>query len=235
MSSYTFTVSINPKTIIDVTFTRVGQGIKIGDSYSYYGEDHAHPWGYMRHLFWPRCHVSGTITTNGHEFDAKGLGMYVHAIQGMKPHHAANRWNFGNFQGKKMSAIMMEFTTPPSYGSHVVNIGAIVNEDGTLVAATTENAAIHSTTEKDIETGWDKPTSLELSWMGVTKDDVQVTAATESKLEHLVERVDVLAEIPTVIKAFIAGVAGTRPYIYQVVQTIPLCGSLLNGANCLAS
>jgi Svf1-like C-terminal lipocalin-like domain/Svf1-like N-terminal lipocalin domain len=170
----------------------------------------------MRHIFWPRCHVTGSITANGHEIDAKGLGMHVHAIQGMKPNHTACRWNFGNFQGKTMSAVMMEFTTPPSYGSQVCNIGAIVNEAGTLVAAMVENAAIHKTTKKDEETGWDAPTSLELSWMGQTKDGVEVTAVTESALENMVERVDVLAEIPAFIKAFIAGVAGTRPFIYQV-------------------
>jgi len=172
----------------------------------------------MRHVFWPRAKVSGTVTANGHLFDAKGLGMYVHAVQGMKPHHAACRWNFGNFQGKNVSAVMMEFTTPPSYGSQVVNIGGIVKEDGTLVAAMVENAAIHKTTEKDEENGWDAPTSLELSWMGQTKDGVDVTATTESDLKNLVERVDVLAEIPAVIKAFIAGVAGTKPFIYQVCQ-----------------
>jgi hypothetical protein len=142
--------------------------------------------------------------------------MYVHAVQGMKPHHAACKWNFADFQGKNMSAVMMEFTTPPSYGSQVVNIGAIVNKDGSLLAAMIENAAIHKTTERDDETGWDAPTSLELSWMGVTKDGVEVTALTESDLKNKVERVDVLAEIPAFIKAFIAGVAGTKPFIYQV-------------------
>ena len=171
----------------------------------------------MRHVFWPRSHVTGTVTTNGHVVDVKGLGMYVHVVQGMKPHHAACKWNFGNFQGKKLSAVMMEFTTPPSYGSQVVNIGGIVNEDGTLVAAMTENAAIHKTTQHDEETGWDAPTSLELSWMGQTKDGVEVTALTDSDLKTLVERVDVLAEIPAVIKAFIAGIAGTKPFIYQVL------------------
>ena len=170
----------------------------------------------MRHLFWPRAHVSGQLIVNGHVVDAKGLGLYIHAVQGMKPHHAACRWNFGNFQGKNISAVMMEFTTPPSYGSQVVNIGGIVNADGTLVAAMVENAAIHTTTKKDEETGWEAPTSLELSWMGQTKDGVEVTALTESDLKTMVQRVDVLAEIPAVIKTLIAGIAGTRPFIYQV-------------------
>lgn len=143
--------------------------------------------------------------------------MYVHAVQGMKPHHAVAKWNFGNFQGPNISAVMMEFITPPSYGSQVVNIGGIVKDDGTLVAAMVENAAIHKTVKKDEETGWDAPTSLELSWMGQTKDGVEVTATTESDLENMVERVDVLAEIPAVIKAFIAGIAGTKPFIYQVL------------------
>jgi Svf1-like C-terminal lipocalin-like domain len=142
--------------------------------------------------------------------------MFVHAVQGMKPHHAVCRWNFGNFQGKTVSAVMMEFTTPPSYGSQVVNVGAIVSEDGSVFAAMVENAAIHTTVKRDEETGWDEPTSLELSWLGQTKDGVEVAATTESGLEDRVERVDVLAEIPAVIKAFIAGIAGTRPFIYQV-------------------
>lgn len=94
-----------------------------------------------------------------------------------------------------------------------------MNEDGSLVAAMTENAAIHKTIKHDEETGWDAPTSLELSWMGQTKDGVEVTALTESDLKNLVERVDVLAEIPAVIKAFIAGIAGTKPFIYQVCQS----------------
>jgi len=117
-----------------------------------------------------------------------------------------------------MSAVMMEFTTPPSYGSQVCNVGALVNAEGTLLAAMTENAAIHKTTKKDAETGWDAPTSLELSWFGVAKDGTEATATTESNLERMVERVDVLAEIPAVIKAFIAGVAGTKPFIYQVIS-----------------
>lgn len=174
----------------------------------------------MRHFFWPRAHVTGNIIANGHAFDAKGLGMYVHAVQGMKPHHCACKWNFGNFQGKTISAVMMEFTTPPSYGSQVCNIGAIVKEDGSLVAVMVENAAIHKTTKLDEETGWEAPTSLELSWLGQTKEGVEVTAITESNLEHLVERVDVLAEIPAVIKAFIAGIAGTKPFIYQVPASL---------------
>jgi len=144
--------------------------------------------------------------------------MYVHAVQGMKPHHAACRWNFGNFQGKQISAVMMEFTTPPSYGSQVCNVGAVAKEDGSMVAAMVENAAIHKTTTLDPETGWEPPTSLELSWWGKTKEGVEVTAITDSNLEHLVERVDVLAEIPAVIKAFIAGIAGTKPFIYQVLS-----------------
>ncbi len=51
--------------------------------------------------------------------EANGQGMFVQAIQGMRPNLVATRWNFGNFQSKEnhgTSAIVMEFTTTSGYG-----------------------------------------------------------------------------------------------------------------------
>lgn len=42
----------------------------------------------MRHAFWPRCQVEGNIITPAGPLDVKGRGFFVHALQGMKPHHA---------------------------------------------------------------------------------------------------------------------------------------------------
>ena len=42
----------------------------------------------MRHGFWPRCQAEGSIITQAGEVNFKGRAFFVHALQGMKPHHA---------------------------------------------------------------------------------------------------------------------------------------------------
>jgi hypothetical protein len=42
----------------------------------------------MRHAFWPRCAVEGSITTKDQTYDLGGRGVFIMALQGMKPHHA---------------------------------------------------------------------------------------------------------------------------------------------------
>ena len=74
----------------------------------------------------------------------------------MKPHHAASKWTFVNFQGPTYSAIMMEFTTPPSYDSTVVNVGGIV-KDGEIITGGSTNSAAHTKIKEDPENEWPEP------------------------------------------------------------------------------
>lgn len=55
--------------------------------------------------------------------------MFVMALQGMKPHHAAKSWNFMNFQSSNYAAVQMEFTTPKSYANTKVNIGIVTDNE----------------------------------------------------------------------------------------------------------
>ncbi|KAK7203129.1 oxidative stress survival, Svf1-like protein [Myxozyma melibiosi] len=216
LSAYHIVSTVNDQSIVDITITREAPGFKIGkDGITKYGTDLDKPWGTMRHVFWPRAKVAGKITVKGIELAADGLAMFVMALQGMKPQHAAARWNFANFQGPNSSAVMMEFTTPPSYGSVVVNIGAVVRGDK-LLAATINNKAIHTKTKSDAENDWPAPLEIEFDWAGKTADDAaDVEAKIVAPLPNLIERVDVMAEIPKFVKNIVAGVAGTKPYIYQ--------------------
>ena len=200
--------------------TRLTPAFKIGkDGYTIFGNDIEKPWGTMRHLFWPRCSVEGVILIKGVPLDVKGRGEFIHALQGMKPHHAARRWNFANFQGEKVSATMMEFTTPESYGSTKVNVGGIALEDKVL-SATIDNTVQHLETKIDPDTDWPEPTRIEFNWSGVEASSSNsskrnVKAVIKQDLEERLERVDVLAEIPPWLKKIAHGVSGTRPFIYQ--------------------
>lgn len=88
-NAYTIKSAVNEDSLVNLTFTRAAPGFVVGkDGTSYFGTDPTNPWGSMMHAFWPRCRVEGTITTKEKTYDLTGRGMFIHAIQGMKPHHA---------------------------------------------------------------------------------------------------------------------------------------------------
>lgn len=89
--SYSIKSATNEASIVNLTVTQIAPGFQVGrDGKTYFGTDLKNPWGSMRHAFWPRCKVEGSIITKGGELDFKGRGFFAHALQGMKPHHAGS-------------------------------------------------------------------------------------------------------------------------------------------------
>lgn len=214
--SYTIKSLVNEASIVNITITQSTPGLKIGkDGKSNFGTDPAAPWGYIKHAFWPRNTVEGTIVTKDGPIDFKGKGLFVHALQGMKPHHAAGKWTFANFQGPKYSAVMMQFTTPPSYGSTVVSVGCVV-KDGEIIIAGAPQTVTHTKVKEDPDNDWPIPEEIKLEWSGKTKDGKTVNAVIEGALGEKLDRVDIMSEVPAFVKSLVAAAAGTKPYIYQV-------------------
>ncbi|KAI0462413.1 hypothetical protein LJB42_003905 [Komagataella kurtzmanii] len=217
---------VNPESIVDLTITRLTDGVKFGkDGTTYYGEDPENPWGSMRHIFWPRCHVKGKILLENKSEDKssesdefierpiEGISMYVMALQGMKPHHAAATWNFLNYVSPDYSVVIMEFTTPPSYATTKVTVGIVSNNEK-VVLSSINNETKYIDRAVDDVTGWSIPTSIEFDLSGY-EGDSQLRVVVKGKLEKLSERVDVMAEIPQFVKNIVSGIAGTKPFIYQ--------------------
>lgn len=154
-------------------------------------------------------------------------GMFVKAFQGMKPHHAAKAWNFAVTHSDENTVVIMEFITPKSYGNTKVSIGIITSKDD-ILAVTIDNDYQHLDSEID-EVGWDVPKSIKVVFNGIdsklTDDEIanedsladsdKVVAVLEGPLTNLVERVDVMGEVPGFVKNIVSGVAGTKPFIYQ--------------------
>ena len=113
----------------------------------------------------------------------------------------------------------MEFTTPPSYGSTVVNIGGIARDGEILCAGSGENLLEHTQVKKDSENDWPEPTDMKFIWNGVSKDGRKVSARVEGSLGKRLDKVDVMEKVPGFIKTLVGGVVGTKPYIYQVNQS----------------
>ncbi|GAA5824064.1 hypothetical protein JCM5353_007078 [Sporobolomyces roseus] len=214
--------------------------------------------GYCIHRIWPRCKVSGILRIGKDVHDVEGSrGTFLHAIQGMRPNLLAAKWNFANFQSLEddgVSLIMMEFTTPPAYGSKVINLGAVVVGDK-LVSVTAGgsgvvggSSATHENPIKDKETGYDAPSSIKYVWEGaslegegnqlqavkggkvhaVLTEDL-VTDAEGYKTRGLVEKVDVLGHIPYLVRKFVNYAAGTKPYIYTWLNPVKASITLSNG------
>ncbi|GME73848.1 unnamed protein product [[Candida] boidinii] len=319
---------VNKETLVDLKFKRLGDGIKFGkDGTTYYGTDINEPWGSMRHIFWPRCVIEGTVTLTRHKshnndtyeqsmepsnstesqtqdddnktlrngkeekefrkihhllsnagrktlgklnnlshgngssssvntiestnssidnnnsifsiFNSKeksktlkfnGLGMYVMALQGMKPHHAAATWNFLNYNSDNYSVVIMEFTTPKSYHYTKVSVGMVVNAKGEVISASMndDNKTIHLDSEID-EIGWPIPHKIEFILNGENSKNEKISTKCYGDLIKLSERVDVMAEIPQFVKNIVSGVAGTKPYIYQFSNEFNLEINLPNG------
>jgi len=87
--TYHINSTTNKKSVVDLKFTQTAPGFVVGkNGFSTFGTDPKKPWGSMRHAFWPRCKIEGSIITPSGPIDFAGTGMLSHALQGMKPHHA---------------------------------------------------------------------------------------------------------------------------------------------------
>lgn len=240
-------ISLDISRSADAPGFKIGKGPKGG--FSYFGQDLANPESYVMHNFWPRTRAKGVLILHGKAVEANGPGMFVHAIQGMRPNLVAARWNFAHFQSDDyggVSTVQMEFTTTEDYGKHstgdgfvAVNVGSIV-VGGKLVAVTAEtkyrneslpddaeivSRATHTKTADDPDTGYQAPTELLFQWgapsllkdvPGRVSAEVRYDVGQPNDYKGLVQKVDVLGEIPYVIKTMVNYVAGTKPYIYQV-------------------
>jgi len=245
-------VSIDVKRPAAIPGFKIGKGPKGG--FSYFGPDIEKPEGYVVHRFWPRFQCSGIIVSNGQAAPFAGLGMFVHAIQGMRPNLVAASWNFAHFQSDErggVSAIQMELTTIDAYGKKgagsgkvVVNVGSLV-VGGKLAAVTAEtkwpgesvadkpsvlSRAVHHDPSLDDFTGYNVPSTISFHWAGPSivpvaegslSADLSVLVGKPGEEIGLIEKVDVMAEIPAFVKAVVSYMAGTKPYIYQV-NLLPL-------------
>jgi len=229
-TTYTIKSLNNEASIVDLTITRIAPGFQVGkDGKSYFGTDPEQPWGSMRHAFWPRNTSSGTIVTKDGPIDFKGKALFIHALQGIKPHHAASTWDFCDFQGPHYSAISMQFITPPSYGSTIVNVGGLI-KDGEIITAGIMNPVKHTEIKRDAECDWPEPGAVRYEFTGKTKDGKEVTAILETPLDEKLDRIDIMAEVPGFVKTIIAAAAGTRPYVYQVSK--PCFGDCFSNEIC---
>lgn len=105
--------------------------------------------------------------------------------------------------------------------------------------------AEHLNSALDAETGYMAPHGLSFKWEGDRVDgqgQASASVTNQDVMSGLIEKVDVLAEMPKVIRKGLAAVTGTKPFIFQYHnaatldvtidgKTIPIQGWMYNEAS----
>jgi hypothetical protein len=223
----------HPELMVSLEFDRIDKGFKVGEGKTYLGGDKASSAaGFVSHKFWPRCSASGTFIIKqqpsedqaGQQqqqqlFEVKGDGIFIHAIQGMQPQLIASNWNFVNFHSKEASISMMQFQTTKQYGSVNINQGSLVLNDK-LKCVCVDNHVELMDLYKDEETEYEIPKKVKFTWKGKTIKENDADEAKDVDIvmvvptTNLIDKIDVLAEIPYVIRKLVQTFV-VKPYIYQ--------------------
>lgn len=168
----------------------------------------------LRHLFVPRVYCQGTVSY--HNSKNKGIslilkhtpGLYIDAVQGLVPTKAASKWNFLCYQDKIRSIVCMEFTTTEEYNETTVTVWCSTehNKIATVGSSINTTPVEFESTEKDAQNGWFYPTSIVFP-LGFKEDKLK-----------LVNRYDVMGELPYIVKSLAENIAKIKPFIYQYCQ-----------------
>ncbi|CAI2170079.1 768_t:CDS:2 [Funneliformis geosporum] len=211
-NKYKVTLKHDKDLSIDFEFERVDRGFrKKNGGKTYFGKKESE---YVEHKFWPKGIVKGKIMVDGNEFDLSGVGLFVHAIQGMRPHLIASSWNFVNFQSTDVSLSMCEFKTTPHYGSKKSNQGGLVINNK-LVGVSVDNVAEFLETNLDPKTKYHIPSKIRYTWKGKTlEENEDFSASIEIKIGTPIDIIDVLNEIPYVLKKIVQAFVA-KPFVYQ--------------------
>lgn len=212
----------HPQVVVSLEFKRIDKGFKVGEGKTFLGGDDAKSAGFVSHKFWPRAESKGTFIIDQQIHDIEGEGIFIHAIQGMQPQLIATHWNFVDFHSNEASINMMQFKTTKQYGSVSINQGSLVLNDK-LVCVCVDNHLELLDLERDPETEYDVPKRIKLTWKGKTikeqgeVKDVNITMLGETK--NLLDKIDVLAEIPFVVRKIVQTFV-VKPYIYQWLDQV---------------
>ncbi|KAK4508760.1 hypothetical protein PRZ48_002499 [Zasmidium cellare] len=113
------------------------------------------------------------------------------------------------------SALSMEFTTPSSYDSTVVSVGCVA-VDGKLILANANSTATHVITKHDPDSDLPEPKAITYTWSDKSDDGLEISAEIRAAFpEQRMDRIDVMDEMPKLLRGIVVGATGVQPFIYQ--------------------
>lgn len=191
---------------LNIQFDSAGYKVKEGKSTM--GSKH-----WISHKFVPTCTVTGKYTLNGKDCPANGTALYVDASSTLASHAAANQWDLCVFQNGNNNLSSISFDSPSKYGGRKIHQGA-VTLDNSIAAITVDNTAKHMSTQQDKDTAYNLPTQIAFEWKGKSVDGEAVTASITANLSSPTGRIDVLGELPWMIRKVVQALVA-KPFVYM--------------------
>ncbi|KND01341.1 uncharacterized protein SPPG_03153 [Spizellomyces punctatus DAOM BR117] len=210
--SYHVTLNAAPAMVIDFNFEAVDGFCQVNEGKVPFNHTDISV-GYVSAQFIPKGRVTGNVIVDGKLHDIEGTGLYVKALQS-KPQCAA-RWSFANFQTEKDALLMYQYELCRGYGYDfdARSEGALVL-DNKIVAVTLNNFATLLNKSYDSFSGYEVPSEVSYRWEGEAKDGRPVKIEMKVALTHLLDKIDLLSELPFFVRKFIQTCI-TAPFVYQ--------------------
>ncbi|KAJ3029206.1 UNVERIFIED_CONTAM: putative cell survival pathways protein [Siphonaria sp. JEL0065] len=216
-NGYAVQFALSKETFVDVDFTPLEPAFKINDGKILFAKTEKD--GFVLTQFMPKAVISGTVSIGGKSFEAKGQGLFHHAVL-CKP-QCAYKWNFINFQNEDDALMLHEFdmTQKGNFDVSIVSQGCLVRNNHSI-AITTNNRAVHVQRQLDSTSGYEVPTQAFISWQGKTlEDNLDVSVEISTLLSNKLDTIDVLAELPYLLRKFIQTFI-TAPYLFSWYEKV---------------
>lgn len=109
----------------------------------------------------------------------------------------------------------MEFITPPSYANTTVAVGAVA-KDGEIVfaGASPDTKVEYTATKVDKSNKVAEPTSVTYTIGGKSSGGQPGVASVSGPIQRI-DLIDIMGELPAIVKSIAQNASGTKPYIYQ--------------------
>ncbi|KAJ3097606.1 putative cell survival pathways protein [Phlyctochytrium planicorne] len=206
-STMGFSVAFKPEESIVLNFdiNPESEYFKLNDGTLFFNGENDPRKGHITSQYLPRGRVTGKMTIDGTDHDMAGLCVFRRFVQHQPM--SIGKWNMIHFHSKDASMIQYEFEMPTGSKLLVnkVCIGAVV-KDKKLISVSTDNRVIYTSTVKDEESGYPKPTSIQLNHAGS-----KIGSDLISSLKAPFCSINLLAELPAAVRVVVQTFV-TSPY-----------------------
>ena len=178
--------------------------------------------GFIEMKFIPSGKCEGKISIDGETFDFRGFGMCLRQFQGVKPYITTKRWNCAYFRETKSDAsdlvkslFMIQTQCSSVYNGETINYGFYFDGEKLQAVTSQENELIFAKTSVDPENGYFVPEHFDYRWKGIGMDGAAFNAVVSGTERSLMARIDLLENVPIVLRKVVENLCPARPYIYQ--------------------
>lgn len=207
---------------LDLTFDPLSAPFQINDGKIQFGATRTD--GFIGMKFIPSGKCTGTIEIDGEKFAFKGQGVCLRQFQGVKPHVTTKRWNCAYFcentpktgtSKARKTLFTIQMQSSAAYNGAIVNYG-FYHDGERLRAVTSKDDQIHyAKTKTDSDTGYCVPEHFDYRWKGVDMDGKDFEATVSGTPTARMARIDLLENVPVVVRRVVESLCSARPYIYQ--------------------